>query len=274
MMSVSSFSNFTILIKKIARKSSLRKRFSTTKKQQRSQLHKTTATLQEEEQDIGSISTCSSNEDDHHKSVVVVMKNVPVTTQKNEKQDVLNNNNNNSNNNDNNNDHDHDHPSPLSLKKSLSSIHSAKTTTTDIKKKTDEEETIIINEIENNNDIEDDQQSTIKEKDEEDKEDDIRIPTIQVRDYGYSTSSSLHHGFIEPSIIYDQQNASSISLSSERFNGRQAKALYDFIPETDYEIAMNVGQTVWIQYRQCDGWLMAEIENETGLVPESYIEFI
>ncbi|KAI9299460.1 hypothetical protein BJ944DRAFT_172352, partial [Cunninghamella echinulata] len=65
-----------------------------------------------------------------------------------------------------------------------------------------------------------------------------------------------------------------ISLSSTRFNGRQARALYDFIPETDYEMTMNAGQSVWIQYRQCDGWLMAEIGDETGLVPESYIEFI
>ncbi|KAI9313250.1 hypothetical protein BX666DRAFT_2020740 [Dichotomocladium elegans] len=65
-----------------------------------------------------------------------------------------------------------------------------------------------------------------------------------------------------------------VSLSSSEFTGRQARALYDFVPETEYEIGMNEGDVVWVQYRQCPGWLIADVHYETGLIPESYVEFI
>ncbi|KAI8070812.1 hypothetical protein BC940DRAFT_224483, partial [Gongronella butleri] len=63
-----------------------------------------------------------------------------------------------------------------------------------------------------------------------------------------------------------------ISLSSTRFNGCQGRALFDFEPESEHEIPMKAGQTIWIQYRQCEGWLIADVDEETGLVPESYVE--
>ncbi|KAI8881977.1 hypothetical protein K501DRAFT_187835 [Backusella circina FSU 941] len=69
-------------------------------------------------------------------------------------------------------------------------------------------------------------------------------------------------------------NTSAISLSHPDFNGRDARALFDFTPETEYEIGLKAGQSIWVQYRQCPGWLIADVQDETGLVPESYVEFI
>ncbi|KAI8377885.1 uncharacterized protein BYT42DRAFT_496825 [Radiomyces spectabilis] len=65
-----------------------------------------------------------------------------------------------------------------------------------------------------------------------------------------------------------------MSLSSADFTGCHARALYDFVPETEYEIAMTADQLVWVQYRQYPGWLVADVNDETGLIPESYVELL
>jgi hypothetical protein len=52
-------------------------------------------------------------------------------------------------------------------------------------------------------------------------------------------------------IIESTRPTSEISLSSSEFTGRQAKALYDFVPESESECALRSGDTVWVQYRQC-----------------------
>ncbi|SAM08292.1 hypothetical protein [Absidia glauca] len=88
---------------------------------------------------------------------------------------------------------------------------------------------------------------------------------VLIRDFAYPATSPLHLG----------NSPSEISLSSSRFHGRYAKALFDFVPETKDEVAMVCGQVVWIQDRPCAGWLIADVDNdETGLVPESYVEFV
>lgn len=68
-----------------------------------------------------------------------------------------------------------------------------------------------------------------------------------MRDFAYSMDSPLHYG--KPDIKLE--NNSTISLSSPEFNGRDARALFDFTPETEYEIALKAGQSIWVQYRQC-----------------------
>lgn len=75
------------------------------------------------------------------------------------------------------------------------------------------------------------------------------IVEVKVRDFAYPIDSPLHYG--QSDTITKLQNYSAISLSSPEFNGRDARALFDFIPETEYEIALKAGQTVWVQYRQC-----------------------
>ena len=49
-----------------------------------------------------------------------------------------------------------------------------------------------------------------------------------------------------------------MSLSSPDFNGRDARVLFDFSPETEYEIELKAGQIIWVQYRQCPVSLFAE----------------
>ncbi|KAI9018703.1 SH3 domain-containing protein, partial [Phycomyces nitens] len=63
-----------------------------------------------------------------------------------------------------------------------------------------------------------------------------------------------------------------ISMVSARFRGCYARALYDFCPETEYETSMKKGEVVWIQHRQCRGWLVADVNGQSGLIPESYVE--
>jgi hypothetical protein len=71
------------------------------------------------------------------------------------------------------------------------------------------------------------------------------IIDVTIRDFAYPTDSPLHYG--QPPI----NNASAVSLSHPDFNGRDARALFDFTPETEYEIGLKAGQTIWVQYRQC-----------------------
>ncbi|KAF7730134.1 Inorganic pyrophosphatase [Apophysomyces ossiformis] len=92
---------------------------------------------------------------------------------------------------------------------------------------------------------------------------------VIIRDFAFPESSPLHYGQPLP-----ERPVSVVSLSSPDFTGRQARAIYDFTPETDYEIGMKTGDSVWVQYRQCPGWLIADVGDETGLIPESYVEFV
>ncbi|KAL1934879.1 hypothetical protein VTP01DRAFT_7061 [Rhizomucor pusillus] len=93
---------------------------------------------------------------------------------------------------------------------------------------------------------------------------------VIIRDFAYPESSPLFHGQPEE----PKRRASQVSLSSSEFTGRHARALYDFSPETEYEVSMKAGDIVWVQYRQCPGWLIADVQDETGLIPESYVEFV
>ena len=72
---------------------------------------------------------------------------------------------------------------------------------------------------------------------------------VLVRDFAYPVDSPLHYG--QPATPSLENNHSTISLSSPDFTGRDARALFDFKPETEYEIALKAGQSIWVQYRQC-----------------------
>lgn len=62
----------------------------------------------------------------------------------------------------------------------------------------------------------------------------------------------MHRGIppISP-IIEPTRPTSEVSLSSSEFTGRQAKALFDFEPESESECALRTGDIIWVQYRQC-----------------------
>ncbi|KAG2178028.1 hypothetical protein INT43_003281 [Umbelopsis isabellina] len=108
--------------------------------------------------------------------------------------------------------------------------------------------------------------------DESNTKDNLNV--IVIRDYAYPTSHPMHRGIPLSPVVKATRPISEISLSSSEFTGRQARALYDFEPETESEIAMRAGDIVWVQYRQCEGWLVADVEDETGLIPEDFVEWI
>ncbi|KAI7906846.1 uncharacterized protein BX663DRAFT_493988 [Cokeromyces recurvatus] len=127
-----------------------------------------------------------------------------------------------------------------------------------------DEEDVVIMDTEEKEDFIDElklEQITIKAKENN---------NIIIRDFAYPIDSPLHFG--RNSVL--KNNQSTISLSSPDFTGRDARALFDFKPETEYEVELKAGQSIWVQYRQCPGWLIADVQDETGLIPESYVEFI
>lgn len=58
------------------------------------------------------------------------------------------------------------------------------------------------------------------------------------------------------------------------------QALYDFEPEMDTEMRIEVGEVVTVLTRQCAGWVQAgrvadgQITGEVGLVPENYLQIL
>lgn len=110
--------------------------------------------------------------------------------------------------------------------------------------------------------------TTVTDNEESDNESCSSTQYVTIRDFAYPVDSPLHYGkTLKPQYSF-------VSLSSPDFNGREARALFDFTPETEYELPLKTGQTIWVQYRQCPGWLIADVQDDTGLIPESYVEFI
>ncbi|SAM02212.1 hypothetical protein [Absidia glauca] len=242
-MSLSPLSNFTVLIKKIARKSTLRRKTASKKQRSRSYHHTTittattttTTTTLSQDQDLDSVSSCSSNEDEK------LHINVPTTKLNDDKVEYL-------------------VVSPTSVEDDMKPTTMTITTT-------DSDLLLSLTTPAHN----ETQQNDDDDNDDDDDDDNDTTPSILIRDFAYPDASPLHHG--KPAAIVPHSD-SQISLSSSRFNGCQAKVLYDFTPETDHEIAMTAGQIIWIQYRQCAGWLIADVDDDTGLVPEAYIELL
>ncbi|CAG8532618.1 16235_t:CDS:2 [Acaulospora colombiana] len=52
------------------------------------------------------------------------------------------------------------------------------------------------------------------------------------------------------------------------------RALYDFRAENPSELSFQEGDILLIQDRQCAGWLIADLGEETGLVPENYVALL
>lgn len=88
-------------------------------------------------------------------------------------------------------------------------------------------------------------------------------PNTLVTDYAYPELHPLRHG-AEPELDDDEPCAVN----------RRAVALFDFTPENGNEVPLVAGQVVYITYRNGEGWLVAEDDNGSGLVPEEYVELL
>ncbi|RUS21976.1 SH3 domain-containing protein [Jimgerdemannia flammicorona] len=99
--------------------------------------------------------------------------------------------------------------------------------------------------------------------------------TIYIRDFAHPNTSPLHYGLPpSPSTPTSSQRSSRALSEASDFTGRQARALYDFDAENPSECSFREGELIWVQYRQCPGWLVADVGDETGLVPENYVEIL
>ena len=53
---------------------------------------------------------------------------------------------------------------------------------------------------------------------------------------------------------------------------KKAVALYDFEAENPSELSFKEGDTLTIKNQPYEGWFMAELRGESGLIPENYIQ--
>ncbi|PIA17337.1 hypothetical protein COEREDRAFT_80665 [Coemansia reversa NRRL 1564] len=54
----------------------------------------------------------------------------------------------------------------------------------------------------------------------------------------------------------------------------EAKALYDFEAKDATELPFSENDTLYITYKQCDGWLVGYKGNQVGLIPENYVQLL
>ncbi|CAI2181664.1 685_t:CDS:2 [Funneliformis geosporum] len=94
-------------------------------------------------------------------------------------------------------------------------------------------------------------------------EGDNQFPEIKIRDFAFSTDDPRHWGQRIPS--------SSDGEEDDEYTNRHARALYDFVAENQNELSFQEGDILLIRYRQCEGWLFAELGEKTGLIPDNYI---
>ncbi|CAG8638401.1 9853_t:CDS:2, partial [Acaulospora morrowiae] len=92
---------------------------------------------------------------------------------------------------------------------------------------------------------------------------------IKIRDFGFPIDDSRHWGHPYPSSDEEDEEA-----ETNEYTNRRARALYDFQAENPTELSFQEGDILLIQDRQCAGWLIADLGDETGLVPENYVALL
>ncbi|CAH1761691.1 9071_t:CDS:2 [Entrophospora sp. SA101] len=81
---------------------------------------------------------------------------------------------------------------------------------------------------------------------------------IKIRDFAFPIEDPRHWG----------QNMIT-SLDDNDY--KKACALYDFLAENTSELSFKEGDILTINYQQCVGWLVAELDGKVGLIPENYV---
>ncbi|RIA95659.1 hypothetical protein C1645_756964 [Glomus cerebriforme] len=92
------------------------------------------------------------------------------------------------------------------------------------------------------------------------------FPEIKIRDFAFPIDDPRHWGQIIPEEEEEEED--------NEYMNRRARALYDFTAENSSELSFQEGDILLVQNRQYDGWLMASLGEETGLVPENYVKIL
>ncbi|CAJ0634708.1 7912_t:CDS:2 [Entrophospora sp. SA101] len=72
-------------------------------------------------------------------------------------------------------------------------------------------------------------------------------------------------------MIKDDVNINKPKLNGGSNQDSKACALYDFLAENTSELSFKEGDILTINYQQCVGWLVAELDGKVGLIPENYV---
>ncbi|KAG9285990.1 hypothetical protein G9A89_022666 [Geosiphon pyriformis] len=96
--------------------------------------------------------------------------------------------------------------------------------------------------------------------------DDIELD-MKIRDFAFPADDSRHWG-------QNNMDQNAIDEEDDEFTDRRARALYDFQGENESELSFSEGDILLIRSRRCAGWLVADLGEETGLVPENYVTLL
>lgn len=81
-----------------------------------------------------------------------------------------------------------------------------------------------------------------------------------IRDFGYPTTSRLHYG------EYPE-------IKLPEYKAKYARCLYDFEATEECELSFKKNDLLYIKNKLYPGWLLGELNNQEGMVPESYLSF-
>ena len=87
---------------------------------------------------------------------------------------------------------------------------------------------------------------------------------IKVRDFAFPPDDPRHWGETYPPSSDEEEYG-------YEYANHRARALYDFQADTPSEMSFQEGDIMIVRSQQCTGWLVADMGEETGLVPENYV---
>ncbi|CAG8577799.1 22691_t:CDS:2 [Cetraspora pellucida] len=99
------------------------------------------------------------------------------------------------------------------------------------------------------------------------KAENYTFPEIKIRDFGFESDDPRHWGQPCPFTGDEGEN-------EDEYTDRRARALYDFPAGDADELSFKEGDILIIKQRSGVGWLSAELNDKTGLVPENYVALI
>ncbi|GES82128.1 SH3 domain-containing protein [Rhizophagus clarus] len=95
-------------------------------------------------------------------------------------------------------------------------------------------------------------------------------PEIKIRDFAFPTDDPRHWGQeIPEEEVEEEEEEEDIE-----YLNRRARALYDFPAENSSELSFQEGDILFVQCQKYEGWFMANLGEETGLIPVNYVKIL